>query len=346
MDKLVTVAIASCNNGSYIERCIDSVVSQSYRNTEILVVDDGSTDDSLLRLEKYKSDVRLRVIAKENGGLSSVRQRALEEAKGEYICFIDADDYLLDGHVEIMQKKLEQDQSDICVCSVRYESELGDVNDRLTRKMRCPESEQPFRATITELCDVDERMYRLLHLSDSWNKMYRISWLRGSSVRFCMPKGLNGSDSIFNRLVWLHRPAYSTVASTLYAHVLYSSSAVHRKGKDLFATSIAIANAMEEECKNLGIFNEMRYWLGYRYAEKLFSAYCDVYQDSDGLKDCRARYKKLYNRHTNYLRGSEIDLPKPCCFTNMTVKVFMNLLYRNLHLLIPYYIGIYLKIKK
>ena len=95
MNNLVTVAIASYNNGAYVERCIDSVLNQNNKKLDIMIVDDGSKDETQILLDKYRDNERIRVILRDNGGLSSVRQLCQEQAKGEYICFVDADDYLM-----------------------------------------------------------------------------------------------------------------------------------------------------------------------------------------------------------------------------------------------------------
>ena len=96
MDKpLISVIIPVYNAAEYLERSIGSVRNQTYKNLEIITVDDGSKDDSLKLLESFASaDSRIKVIRKENGGSSTARNAGLREATGEYIGFIDADDYI------------------------------------------------------------------------------------------------------------------------------------------------------------------------------------------------------------------------------------------------------------
>ena len=204
MNVLVTVAIASYNNAPYIKRCIESVLAQTYQNLEILIVDDGSKDNSLEIVEKYKDDSRVRIVSKENGGLSTVRQFSIDHAKGEFVCFIDADDYLQDNYVEVMLKKLLADNSDVCVCSTRFENKDSSYIENASLFWKNIDSLTPYRSTPSFLSGIDGHEYNNLHLSDSWNKMYRLSSIRNSGVKFCMPKELNGSDSLFNLLLALH----------------------------------------------------------------------------------------------------------------------------------------------
>lgn len=94
MNDLVSVIVPVYNSSSYIKRCVDAIRSQTYTNLEIILVDDGSKDNSLEMMEEYaKEDSRIVVIHKENGGSSSARNVGIARATGKYICFCDSDDY-------------------------------------------------------------------------------------------------------------------------------------------------------------------------------------------------------------------------------------------------------------
>ena len=94
MSSLVSVIVPVYNSTAYLKRCVDAILSQTYQDLEVVLVDDGSTDDSLNMCREYeKSDTRVKVFHKENGGSSSARNVGIKEATGEYICFCDSDDY-------------------------------------------------------------------------------------------------------------------------------------------------------------------------------------------------------------------------------------------------------------
>lgn len=95
---LISVIIPVYNSEKYLKQCLDSVINQTYNNLEIIVVNDGSTDKSLEIIKSYK-DSRIKLINKENGGVSSARNVGLKEATGEYIMFVDSDDYLTNNNV-------------------------------------------------------------------------------------------------------------------------------------------------------------------------------------------------------------------------------------------------------
>lgn len=99
---MISVIISIYNKQRFIGRCIESVLSQTYTDWELLLIDDGSTDASAERIQSYLADQRIRYIYKENGGVSSARNRGIKEAKGEWIIYIDADDYFLPEALQIL----------------------------------------------------------------------------------------------------------------------------------------------------------------------------------------------------------------------------------------------------
>ena len=103
----VIVPVYNCTQ--YIDRCIESIVSQSFKEIELILVDDGSTDDSGVRCDEWAAkDSRITVIHRENGGLSAARNTGIEHATSEYITFVDADDmitpYLLEPNIKILKQ--------------------------------------------------------------------------------------------------------------------------------------------------------------------------------------------------------------------------------------------------
>lgn len=102
---LVSVIVPIYKVERYLKECVDSIINQTYKNLEIILVDDGSPDKSGEIADSYaEKDGRVRVIHKENGGLSDARNVGIESAKGEYISLIDSDDYISQYFIEIMMK--------------------------------------------------------------------------------------------------------------------------------------------------------------------------------------------------------------------------------------------------
>ena len=124
---LISVIIPVYNVGEFLLPCLDSLMAQSYKNLEILLIDDGSTDGSGDRCDAYaQKDSRFRVIHKENGGVSSARNLGLELAQGEYIAFIDADDWVLPDYFAVLYKNLTEQKVDATFCRHILVSESGE----------------------------------------------------------------------------------------------------------------------------------------------------------------------------------------------------------------------------
>lgn len=114
----ISIVVPVFNVKKYLHRCIDSLINQTFKNIEIILVDDGSTDGSGQICDDYeKIDHRISVIHKENGGLSSARLAGYKKATGKYIAFVDSDDYVDINMYEVLHRLILEHDSDICMCS-------------------------------------------------------------------------------------------------------------------------------------------------------------------------------------------------------------------------------------
>lgn len=122
MSKKISVVVPIYNVEQYLERCVESIVNQTYTNLEILLVNDGSVDNSDEIIQKFLlKDSRIKRIYKENGGLSDARNVGMLQASGDYIIFIDSDDYIEKEMLESLYNQIEKEQADVSVCNVMNE---------------------------------------------------------------------------------------------------------------------------------------------------------------------------------------------------------------------------------
>ena len=118
MRELVSVIVPVYNVEKYLKRCLESIINQTYRELEIILVDDGSKDESGKICEQYgKIDKRIKIIHKENGGLSSARNVGLADAKGKYISFVDSDDWIAKDMYEYMVGLIEKNEAEAVQCN-------------------------------------------------------------------------------------------------------------------------------------------------------------------------------------------------------------------------------------
>ena len=108
-----SIIIPVYNVEKYLDRCLESVLKQEFNDYEIILVDDGSTDTSSYICDSYKQSEKVTVIHKDNGGLSSARNCGLDISKGEYIFFVDSDDYICPGTLKILYDNLSRTNVDV-----------------------------------------------------------------------------------------------------------------------------------------------------------------------------------------------------------------------------------------
>lgn len=130
--KKISIIVPVYNVERYIERCVESICQQTYTNTEIILVDDGSTDSSGKICDEIAvKDPRIRVIHQQNSGLSAARNAGLAVAKGEYIAFVDSDDYIAQEMYSVMIENMEKYDLDIIGCTSfrdkgeKYRAKMG-----------------------------------------------------------------------------------------------------------------------------------------------------------------------------------------------------------------------------
>ncbi len=122
--ELISVIVPIYNVEKYLEKCITTIVNQTYKETEIILVDDGSTDSCPKICDNWlKKDERIKVIHKKNGGLSDARNAGIDIAKGKYICFVDSDDYLEKNYIEKLYFSLKENNTNISQCGIKYVDE-------------------------------------------------------------------------------------------------------------------------------------------------------------------------------------------------------------------------------
>ena len=163
--KLLSVIIPVYNVKHYLEKCVESIVDQTYHNLQIILVDDGSTDGSQTICDELaQKDSRIVVIHKENGGLSTARNVGMDRAKGDYIAFVDSDDWLERNMYEVLINQLEAHDADLVACSF-YECK-GD-------EKKAVGDSKNISVFNTEEIFINKNQLRFL----VWNKVFRRSFV-------------------------------------------------------------------------------------------------------------------------------------------------------------------------
>ncbi len=184
----ISVIVPVYNTAPYLRRCLDSVTGQSYRNLEILLVDDGSTDGSGGICDEYAArDGRIRVKHQPNRGLSTARNAGLEEAEGLYICFVDSDDAISGDYIDSLYRACTDAAAEIAQCDFCIEEAL--LGTGVSTHIEYTGFEMSER-----LCEGSQDQYAVI-----WNKLYARKLFNG--IRF--PDGrIHEDEATVYRLLW------------------------------------------------------------------------------------------------------------------------------------------------
>lgn len=199
---MISIIVPVYNVEPYLNRCLDSILHQSYRDVEIILVDDGSTDASPSICDEYaRLDNRVKVIHQENGGLSFARNVGLDYASGEYIAFIDGDDYILPSMYERMLETMKTTDAELVMCSylnIREDNSYMDV----ANIQRWSGSGMEFMQTDGIVCNY------------VWNKLYHRKLFSGT--RF--PVGKTFEDIFVMHDIFAEAKKVSIIPDVLYVY--------------------------------------------------------------------------------------------------------------------------------
>lgn len=188
MNELISIVIPVYNVEPYLNKCLESIINQTYNNLEIIIIDDGSTDNSGKICDSYaKIDQRIKVIHKSNEGQSKARNIGIEMAKGNFIGFVDSDDYIKTNMFEILFKNIKEYNADISISNIIHIK---------GKKRKNIESHQ-----LIDIYDKNEALKQLLqnHITNYiYNKLYRKELWKG--IRFPIGKLLEDMDVMYRIL--------------------------------------------------------------------------------------------------------------------------------------------------
>lgn len=279
----VSIVIPVYNIAEYIEKCVESVTTQSYQNLEIILVDDGSTDESPILCDNLaKTDARIRVIHQKNGGLSVARNEGLAVATGDYVVFVDGDDYLTPISVEqLLVAVLTQD----CPIGVGcFTSDAADLDTVVLEDSFSLGARESIREILTE------RQF----FTCAWGKIYR----RDLFETILFPAGLIYEDyAVVGRLFDAAKKVAFTGAKLYYYRYTptgITKSSFKKKHMDYFTVTDRVGEFIGQKYPELRADFE-RYTV--RNAIAFFKKMSESgYDDFEDVKKVRSYVKKYFGR--------------------------------------------------
>ncbi|MBQ3599721.1 MAG: glycosyltransferase family 2 protein [Lachnospiraceae bacterium] len=261
----VSIIIPVYKAEKYIKRCVDSVLAQEYKDLEIILVDDGSPDNCNSICDDYaRKDERVKVIHKKNEGVSKARNSGLEQITGDYVQFVDSDDYLKPQMTKMLVEAMEREQADLVVC--------GFMEDNLNFSRISKMEEKPGIYKKEQILENITRNPYSLHYGVLWNKLFRAEHLK---KHLYFQAHMNfGEDFIFNLHYLKYAKKIAVIEEPLYFYVRYNEDSL-----------------MYQQTKKK---EELHMYM--QYLEKrllLFQKYRDFYKE-EGLYQCNCNAINSY----------------------------------------------------
>ena len=244
MFPLISVVVPVYNSERYLHRCVDSIVSQTYPNVEILLIDDGSSDASPSICDAYAiCNSRIKVLHKENGGVSTARNAGIDRAVGKYICFVDSDDFLPSDALAIFHKAVMCTDADLCVGAISgWETYVTSYE-------------------LVSLQDAPRKVLELLVRNNSYSslaKLFRMDILNQHGIRF-NEKQTCSEDTIFNREYIAVIDRIVTIPDMVYVCDPSNPYSLSKRGHVCYAEyRINKLKSLEKICDRLAIDDTLK----------------------------------------------------------------------------------------
>lgn len=285
---LVSIIVPSYNNEKYLPGCLDSLIRQTYRNLEIIVVNDGSKDHTREILDEYAhNDKRIHAIHQKNGGLPCARNAGMDLAAGEFITFVDSDDSLKENAIETLVN-LADEETDLVIGSYTelwlYEKEHINSSKRLK-----------YETIDTDFLDF------IAHFVFVWRNLYRKSIIDQHSLRF--KPGMNFAEDCYFNIYYFKYMTHDVVISStpIYNYYTYRSSQHRRYFPDMLYYYTDILDAAKDFFEGKEYKTEYRKFFARFYLDTLI----DYYSFNTAKQDAENKLYDAYKICQSYF-GEEI----------------------------------------
>lgn len=305
---LVSVIIPVYNSESYLHRCVDSLLTQSYTDFELILVDDGSRDSSSDICDEYaRKDSRVKVFHKENAGVSSARNLGLDNATGEFVVFVDSDDWVDIHFLEYLYTAVHKEKFDIAVCEIinYYGHKIKISNNSLIEKGKCAYIKHQIIAGFTSVC----------------NMMFNREFIEANRLRF--EKVRYSEDFIFSIKAICLSKRITYVANHLYYYDRTNEiSALHHYPDDMYKDLLYGDALMIDFFKEEGYFDDFKREIYWRVLANKRELVLSVNKHKE--------FKKLLPESKRYI----LDCP----LINQKLRVMMWLLSHNLDFIVRIFV--------
>lgn len=281
MDKLVSVVVPVYNAEEYVQGTITSILNQSYPYLELILIDDGSTDSSLeICQQKEKLDKRIKVIQQPNAGVSVARNTGIQAASGEFILFLDSDDFIEKDMIEVLLSHLN-DRNELVICG----NYIHDLEKENSKSINTGNNEYKELTTAEFAADFWDH-YESGLTNPPWNKLYVTSIIKENNISF--PTGVRmGEDILFNLDYFRQVNQFKVIDKHLYHYIVYPNQSSRKVDLRIKDDMILFLKEIEQFIQqNAGFESSKENWNQHNYQiyEHLVTALRMAYR-TDELTD-------------------------------------------------------------
>ena len=286
---LVSIIVPIYNVEKYLERCLLSIKEQTYTNIEVIMVNDGSKDTSRVIAEKYqRMDSRFMLVDKENGGLSSGRNYGMQYINGEYVSFVDSDDFLENDYVETLLRNFNNEIDIVIGDYVIYNAS----NSR--SYLHGPQYDIGDYATPAEKKKLMNALFSGQPVMSVWKNMYRVSFLKKNKLEFVSERLVYAEDKLFHVEAYTLARKVKIIPDIVFYHLVVPGSLSQGYRKNHFE--------MSKE-----LYSRIKALLDNNYDEKVIDDYCSKIPNIIGasmLNMCKCGFCEAKENMRNILEDS------------------------------------------
>lgn len=298
----ISVILPIYNVEKYLTHCLDSLLAQTYTNLEIILVNDGSKDNSLEICKSYaKKDSRFVVIDQANQGVSIARNTGIEAATGEYIAFIDPDDWVEPEMYASMLARIKKYESPICLCNYYKDTKLRSHSKLFRFDKEVLQKDEIIEELVNNMIGMPDLLPKYVYVMGSvWRGLFNRTFLNENKLRF-VPKLTIMEDLVFMVQALLKCSQVGIDQGVWYHYVQRGTSALHSYNGHLWEDQLVVYQLLEKSIKEAHLESlEMRNRLDMRYIGMFLMAIKnEAYIKKDGdLKDTLSNIKDLFKDET------------------------------------------------
>ncbi|MBQ9010705.1 MAG: glycosyltransferase [Clostridia bacterium] len=261
----VSVIVPVYQVEQWLPGCLDSLLLQSFEDFELILVDDGTRDGSPAIMERYREkDARIRIIHKENGGLSSARNAGLDVAGGEYVAFLDSDDTARPDWLKDVMEAADRDQADLILYN------YCKVENGQTSAPYLPIRDEQFDFQSYPL---DRYFYRYwmpyVHGQEAWSRVYRRSLIEKNHLRFALNRDVFAEDTLFSAMTLMHARRLTALSKPYIDYLQRGDSLMGQPKPRLAARLMELSVRLSDYADRTGHGQELRHVLPVLCYDKL-----------------------------------------------------------------------------